>query len=289
VTVEEKAKSDFTFNQLDTDHDGFVTGIECKDIFLQTGLSQIILANIWNLCDIGTTGKLNSEQFALAMHFVNKKLATGLDVPHELLPEMVPPSLRPKPVLVEEAHASKEFEELQTQVTELQREKLYYEQRASEHDMITRQKRTELTNFELEMESLYKTLQEREINKSEEQKKLAENEEKLIKLSTQVAEFKDKYEIERDAIEKLKLQIQHMDTAMKSKDSELSKIKNDLKMASSEQNNLETKLTARNATLTELNTSLKIANEILAQVICFLGFYSFAILNLKPEFLSVTE
>lgn len=41
-------------------------------------------------------GKLNIEQYALAMHFVNKKLSTGLDPPIELTPEMIPPSMRPK-------------------------------------------------------------------------------------------------------------------------------------------------------------------------------------------------
>jgi epidermal growth factor receptor substrate 15 len=47
VTFEEKTKSDIVFTQTDTDKDGFVTGLECKDIFLKTGLSQPILANIW--------------------------------------------------------------------------------------------------------------------------------------------------------------------------------------------------------------------------------------------------
>lgn len=47
VTVEEKAKSDIAFNQIDTDLDGYVTGVECKDVFLKTGLSSNILANIW--------------------------------------------------------------------------------------------------------------------------------------------------------------------------------------------------------------------------------------------------
>lgn len=45
--MEEKAKSDIVFAQLDTDKDGFVTGGEVKDVFLQTGLSAMILANIW--------------------------------------------------------------------------------------------------------------------------------------------------------------------------------------------------------------------------------------------------
>lgn len=263
VTIEEKAKSDITFNQLDTDKDGYVNGLECKDVFLKTGLSQVILANIWNLCDMGSTGKLNCEQFALAMHFINKKLATGLDAPPELLPEMVPPSLRPKPILTEEAHVSKEFEELQTQVTELQREKLYYEQRASEHDMITRQKRTELSNLELEMESLFKTLQEREMKKSEEQKKLVEFEDKLTKLDTQLKDVKEKYESEKSAIEKLRLQIQHMETAMKSKDNDLKQIRTDLQFVMTEQTSFEYKLNTRKTYLTELNNSVAAtSNEI---------------------------
>ena len=94
VTFEEKAKSDVLFGQLDVDRKGFLTGAEVRPTFLQTGLSQMILANVWNLCDIGAAGRLNGEQFALAMHFVSKKLATGLDVPPELAPEMVPPSFR---------------------------------------------------------------------------------------------------------------------------------------------------------------------------------------------------
>ena len=47
VTFEEKSLSDVMFNQIDADKDGLVTGVECKDVFLNSGLSQIILANIW--------------------------------------------------------------------------------------------------------------------------------------------------------------------------------------------------------------------------------------------------
>ena len=35
------------FKQTDTDRDGFVSGIEIKNVFLQTGLPQNILAHIW--------------------------------------------------------------------------------------------------------------------------------------------------------------------------------------------------------------------------------------------------
>jgi chromosome segregation ATPase len=205
----------------------------------------------------------------LAMHFINKKLATGLDAPPELSPEMIPPSLRPKQIAVagEESHASKELEELQLQVTELQREKLYYEQRAAEHDSFTRQKRTELTNLELEMESLFKTLQEREMKKSEEQKRLVDFEDKLVKIDSQLVDLRQKYEMEQDAIEKLKLQIQHMESAMKTKDNDLTKIKIDLQNVISEQALLESKLSAKKENYAQLNSSTLSLNEEVFKVI----------------------
>lgn len=48
------------------------------------------------LCDLKHNGKLNSEQFALAMYFVKQNKA-GTELPSTLLPEMIPPTLRPKP------------------------------------------------------------------------------------------------------------------------------------------------------------------------------------------------
>ena len=48
-----------------------------------------------NLCDTKSMGKLNSEQFALAMYLIQQKLK-GIDPPATLTPEMVPPSMRSK-------------------------------------------------------------------------------------------------------------------------------------------------------------------------------------------------
>ena len=48
-----------------------------------------------NLCDMNQEGKLNPEQFALAMYLVQQKQA-GKDPPAALTPDMVPPSMRPK-------------------------------------------------------------------------------------------------------------------------------------------------------------------------------------------------
>lgn len=46
-----------------------------------------------SLCDTCQTGKLNKEQFALAMWLIKQKLR-GIDPPASLTPDMIPPSMR---------------------------------------------------------------------------------------------------------------------------------------------------------------------------------------------------
>ena len=46
-----------------------------------------------SLCDINQHGKLDMEQFSLAMWLVECKLK-GIDPPNTLTPEMIPPSNR---------------------------------------------------------------------------------------------------------------------------------------------------------------------------------------------------
>ena len=47
VTATEKLQFDEMFKKADLDLDGFVNGIEIKDIFLQSGVQQTVLAHIW--------------------------------------------------------------------------------------------------------------------------------------------------------------------------------------------------------------------------------------------------
>lgn len=49
------------------------------------------------LCDTKQSGKLNTEEFALAMWMVERK-KKGIDPPQVLAPEMVPPCMRPNSV-----------------------------------------------------------------------------------------------------------------------------------------------------------------------------------------------
>ena len=56
-------------------------------------IAKTLLCISRNLCDIRGVGQLNLDQFCLAMHLVQQKLA-GVDPPQTLPPNMVPPSLR---------------------------------------------------------------------------------------------------------------------------------------------------------------------------------------------------
>lgn len=47
VATEDKAKYDTLFIKSDIDRDGFVSGLEIKDVFLKSGVPQSILAHIW--------------------------------------------------------------------------------------------------------------------------------------------------------------------------------------------------------------------------------------------------
>ena len=47
VNSGERLRFNNLFKQTDTDGDGFVSGVEIKNVFLQTGLPQNILAHIW--------------------------------------------------------------------------------------------------------------------------------------------------------------------------------------------------------------------------------------------------
>lgn len=91
ITPADRARSDLIFAQSDLDKDGLVSGSEIKGVFMQSGIPQMCLAQIWALCDTNQSGKLTSEQFALAMWLVERK-KNGIEPPNVLAPNMIPPS-----------------------------------------------------------------------------------------------------------------------------------------------------------------------------------------------------
>ncbi|GAV26973.1 hypothetical protein PMKS-000434 [Pichia membranifaciens] len=91
ITKQEKLIYDNIFKQWDKEKNGFVTGDVAIGVFTKSGLSFGDLERIWTLCDQGNKGKLNRDEFAVAMHLIYRRL-NGFDIPSYLPPELVPPS-----------------------------------------------------------------------------------------------------------------------------------------------------------------------------------------------------
>lgn len=93
--IPQQAKLKYTqlFNLHDRSRSGFLSGLQCRDILLQSGLHRNVLAEIWNLSDIDGDGQLTREEFILAMHLTNQ-VRSGQDLPIELPQDLVPPSYR---------------------------------------------------------------------------------------------------------------------------------------------------------------------------------------------------
>ncbi|KAH0625711.1 hypothetical protein JD844_033910 [Phrynosoma platyrhinos] len=180
VPLTDKIRYDEIFLKTDLDLDGFVSGLEVKDIFMHSGLSQNVLAHIWALADTRQMGKLNKDQFALAMHLIQQKVSKGIDPPQVLLPDMIPPAERTTPVqtlsgylasvgteisaLAEMRRDSsssvgsgeftgvKELDDISQEIAQLQREKYSLEQEIREREGAIRQKTSEVQISSLKMQ-----------------------------------------------------------------------------------------------------------------------------------------
>ncbi|KAG1699640.1 Intersectin-1 [Nymphon striatum] len=82
ISNEEKAKHDQQFFQLNPIN-GFVTGDQAKNLFLQSGLPPLVLGQIWGLADMNADGKMDRHEFSIAMHLIQMKLK-GVEVPKTL-------------------------------------------------------------------------------------------------------------------------------------------------------------------------------------------------------------
>ena len=93
VTKDEKKIYDQLFRAWDGLNKGFIGGAVAIEVMGQSGLPKPDLEKIWNLADPGNKGRLDMDEFAVAMHLIYRKL-NGYPVPNQLPPELVPPSTR---------------------------------------------------------------------------------------------------------------------------------------------------------------------------------------------------
>ncbi|KAK3629438.1 actin organization and endocytosis protein [Elasticomyces elasticus] len=93
VTKDEKKLYDDMFKAWDGFGKGYITGNQAIEIFGQSGLEKAELERIWTLSDPHNKGRLNLDEFAVAMHVIYRRL-NGYPVPNQLPPELIPPSTR---------------------------------------------------------------------------------------------------------------------------------------------------------------------------------------------------
>ena len=93
VTKDEKKIYDDMFKAWDGFGKGYISGAQSLEIFGQSGLNKQDLERIWTLSDPHNKGRLNLDEFAVAMHLIYRAL-NGYPVPNQLPPELIPPSTR---------------------------------------------------------------------------------------------------------------------------------------------------------------------------------------------------
>lgn len=103
IGAREKETFDQVFSTLDTENRSFITGEQAVGFFSNSRLPEEVLAQIWDLADIHSEGRLNRDEFAVAMFLIRQE-RTKRDprdtLPQKLPPNLVPPSMRSAPLAI---------------------------------------------------------------------------------------------------------------------------------------------------------------------------------------------
>uniref|UniRef100_A0A3Q3QZB2 Uncharacterized protein n=1 Tax=Monopterus albus TaxID=43700 RepID=A0A3Q3QZB2_MONAL len=262
VPVADRERYDDIFKQTDTDNDGLVSGTEVIEIFMQSSLSQTMLAQIWGLADTKQTGKLTREQFSLAMHLIQQKVTKGVDPPSTLTPDMIPPSERTAASVVGEITECVTCVFCSSPTFSAYREKFILEQELRIKEDTIRQQNSEVQN-DLDRES--SSLQDLESQKQDSQERLEEMDQQRSKLEGMLNDIKQKCQEESQTISSLQSQISSQETNLRSQEDELSRTKANLSRLQEEEAQLEQSLLSGRVQLDSIIKSLKTTQEEISQ------------------------
>ena len=84
IAPNERAQFDAIFDSLDHSRTGILGPQEAVPVLMKSGLSEEVLAKVWDLADTRGRGQLDKGDFALAMHFVKAKL-NGYELPDQVM------------------------------------------------------------------------------------------------------------------------------------------------------------------------------------------------------------
>ncbi|KAG8833257.1 hypothetical protein FRC17_011032 [Serendipita sp. 399] len=97
LSKQERKQYDQIFRAWDVNGTGFLDGQKALDVFGASGLDKNDLAKIWALADADDRGKLNREEFHVAMGLIYRGYCPALNgntIPDTLPPELVPASAK---------------------------------------------------------------------------------------------------------------------------------------------------------------------------------------------------
>ncbi|KAI1615886.1 hypothetical protein EDD36DRAFT_379993, partial [Exophiala viscosa] len=97
VAPADKARFDSIFSTVDRQGLGYITGEQAVEFFGNARLPEEVLAQIWDLADINSEGRLNKDEFAVAMYLIRQQRGTKDgrgNLPSTLPPALIPPSMR---------------------------------------------------------------------------------------------------------------------------------------------------------------------------------------------------
>ncbi|XP_072245665.1 epidermal growth factor receptor substrate 15 isoform X1 [Leuresthes tenuis] len=272
VSPADKTKYDELFNKTDGDMDGLVSGPEVRDIFLKTGLPSATLARIWELCDIGDIGKLNREQFALALYLINLKLTKGLEPPQSLSPEMIPPADRQNikqnnaANLAADFSAIKELDSLSNEIFELQREKSSMEEEIKEKEEAIRQRSSEVQDLQDEVARESEELQRLQTQRQKVQEALDELDQQKGSLEEQLTHIRLQTNQETQLISSLQSEHEEQEERICQYEEELVQAREELLALQEESRKLQEKVQAAQEQLTPLQESVHDSFKQVSQV-----------------------
>jgi len=97
ITPADKARFDQLYDGLGKANKDFITGEEAVGFFSQSNLNEDVLAQIWDLADINSAGRLTKDEFAVAMYLIRQQRSKRdgvASLPAALPPNLIPPRMR---------------------------------------------------------------------------------------------------------------------------------------------------------------------------------------------------
>ncbi|CDQ57905.1 unnamed protein product [Oncorhynchus mykiss] len=304
VPVTDRGRFDEIFLKTDLDLDGFVSGMEVKDIFMHSGLPQNLLAHICNCAHLSLSSEF-TESTCLLIMISKHQLSCHFRYPSSLSPEIFIPCFYPQsmsgyvtPVSSEMAALSemrrdssssvgsgseftgiKELDDISQEIAQLQSNLAFTHWNALrkggggvEEGRKEEERRKEVEREEEEREEMQNdldretcSLQELEAQKQDAQERLEEMDQQKAKLEDMLNDVRIQCNEESQMISSLQNQIHSQETDLQSQEEELSRAKADLNRLQLEESQMEQSLTAGKFQLETIIRSLKATQDEINQ------------------------